>query len=274
MNQTPRIPFLPFSDRAAKAFGSKRSDPSIPDTPSNEFTDSARLAFHSNRSKGPQEVATPFPSAFGGTARSPRTEFGESAAMAFGGGGARRSDFDDTASSAFGGGGNRSGFSGERESSAFGRKQRRPMERPSLPKAPLTAAEQLVSQAGAPSWSNSALSTAPVTVSDVLKNETVFPTLGSASGKKKPVTTKEVATKAVVAVAIPPSTGLTLAEKTKVWSAQTDQQREREAAHREREALIRAADERQANVFRSYAKHHPADEDEDYSPEDETYYEE
>jgi len=193
--------------------------------------------------------------------------------MAFGGGGARRSDFDDTASSAFGGGGNRSGFSGERESSAFGRKQRRPVERPSLPKAPLTAAEQLVSQASsASSWSNSALSTAPVTVSDVLKNETVFPTLGSAGGKKKPTKTA-VATEAKAVVANPPSTGLTLAEKTKVWSAQTDQQREREAAHREREALIRAADQRQANVFRSYAKHHPADEDEDYSPEDE-YYEE
>jgi hypothetical protein len=146
------------------------------------------------------------------------------------------------------------------------------MERPSLPKAPLTAAEQLVSQAGAPSWSNSALSTAPVTVSDVLKNETVFPTLGSAGGKK-PVPTKATVAKAVPAVVAPPSTGLTLAEKTKVWSAQTDQQREREAAHREREALIRAADQRQANVFRSYANHHPADEDEDYSPEDDTYYE-
>jgi hypothetical protein len=151
------------------------------------------------------------------------------------------------------------------------------MERPSLPKAPLTAAEQLVSQASsASSWSNSALSTAPTTVLEVLKNEEVFPTLGSAGGKKKPVPTKAtvatVATAATASVA-PPSTGLTLAEKTKVWSDQTDQQREREAKNREREALIRAADQRQANVFRSYANHHPADEDEDYSPEEEEYYE-
>ena len=265
MIPAPRVPFLPFSDRAAKAFGSKRSDPSaVPEAAPSEFTDSARKAFHSNRSRAPKEESTPFPSAFGGTARAPRTEFGESAAMAFGGGGARRSDFDETASSAFGGG-NRSGFS-ERESSAFGRKQRRPMERPSLPKAPLTAAEVLIAQAGAPSWSNSALSTAPTTVMEVLKNEEVFPTLGSASGKQKPVPKKAVAV--AVAPNAPKASGLTLAEKTKVWSDQTDQQRQREAAQHEREALIRAADERQRNVFHSYAKQRPAyDEDE----EDEEY---
>jgi hypothetical protein len=147
------------------------------------------------------------------------------------------------------------------------------MERPSLPKAPLTAAEQLVSQASsASSWSNSALSTAPTTVLEVLKNEEVFPTLGSAGGKKKPVPTKTAVATAKASVA-PQSTGLTLAEKTKVWSDQTDQQREREAKNREREALIRAADQRQANVFRSYANQRPAYEDEDYSPEEEEYYE-
>ena len=268
MNSAPRVPFLPFSDRAAKAFGSKRSDPSaVPEAAPSEFTDSARKAFHSNRSRAPKEESTPFPSAFGGTARAPRTEFGESAAMAFGGGGARQSDFDETASSAFGGG-SRSGFSGERESSAFGRKQRRPMERPSLPKAPLTAAEVLIAQAGAPSWSNSALSTAPTTVLEVLKNEEVFPTLGSASGKQKPVPKKAVAV--AVAPSAPKASGLTLAEKTKVWSDQTDQQRQREAAQHEREALIRAADERQANVFRSYAKQRSVN-DEDEDEEDEEY---
>ena len=266
MNQNTRIPFLPFSDHAAKAFGSKRPDPSSIPVAVSEFTDSARKAFHSNRSKVPKEASAPFPSAFGGTARAPRTEFDESAAMAFGGGGARRSDFDDTASYAFGGA-NRSGFS-ERESSAFGRKERRrPIERPSLPKAPLTAAEQLVSQVGSSSsWSNSALSTAPATVSEVLKNEEVFPTLGSASGKQKPVPKKAVAV--AVAPSAPKASGLTLAEKTKVWSDQTDQQRQREAAQHEREALIRAADERQANVFRSYAKQRPAYEEDE---EDEEY---
>jgi len=245
---------IPFSDQAAKAFGSSRFS-RTPATTMTEFSESARSAFHSKRCEQDFPASSVFPKAFGsggghsggghsgGGCRSshsggiPRSEFSDAAAAAFGGG--RRHDYSDQAFSAFGGNGGSRGDSHP----AFGKKERRPLVASTPRPVPLTPAELLLAEAkGKTPWSNSAIASTPTTIADVLKSDELFPALGSSG--------KGASTKSSVS-ADPAKKAPTMADMAKVWSSQHEIKRQAEHTLREREALRKAVDERQLQILKS-----------------------
>lgn len=261
---------VPFSDQAAKAFGSSRSSKSM----KAEFSESARTAFHSKRSDPPASTASgPFPRAFGGERGPSRSEFSDTATAAFGGG--RRHDYSDQASAAFGGAGGSHNFH-----QAFGKKERRPLVSDYTPPVALTPAERLVAEAKSKTtWGNSALSSAPTTVADALKSEDLFPTLGSAKGSTKATATATAATTATAAATATTETtkAPTMAEKAKLWSQKNDSLKQREAELQKKADLARAIDRRELEILQHIRLHSgrvapPRAEEEE--EEGEEYYEE